>query len=134
MPDCANRGCAHVDCSLRCPRCVPPIMGGEDDEDLVKLATVASEPLAQMYAELLRREGIPCMVKGAGGWSSALPLQVNQLYLLVPERDLRKAGEILSGFAGPHEELSLEDRAAIVARPGRVWRPQERRPGRGHWR
>ena len=134
MPYCANCGSEYADDLPRCPQCIPPIKGGEDDEDLVKLATVASYPLAEMYAEMLRRQGVPCVVKGAGGWSSALPLQVIELYLFVPARDVRKAGEILADFAGPHEALNLENSVSIASRFGRAWRPQERRPGRGRWR
>ncbi|MCL4464641.1 MAG: DUF2007 domain-containing protein [Chloroflexi bacterium] len=108
-----------------------PLRGGEN-ERLVRLATVHSEQLAQMYAEMLHNEGIPCVVKGAGGWSSALPTGMDEHYLLVPTSDLARASELLTGYGSPGEGLSLDLPQARAAGRGRRWRPQSP-SGPGTW-
>ncbi|HEY7033623.1 MAG TPA: hypothetical protein VH482_19960 [Thermomicrobiales bacterium] len=55
------------------------------DDPVVYLATVPNEPLAQMWAETLRRNGIEVMVKplgpGLGAWGSAFTFE-HELHVL----------------------------------------------------
>ena len=55
------------------------------DDPIVYLATVPNEPLARMWAEVLKDAGIRTMVKslggGIGGWGSAATLE-HELYVL----------------------------------------------------
>ena len=55
------------------------------DDPIVYLATVANEPLARMWAEVLEAAGIRTMVKSLGGgigaWASAATLE-HELYVL----------------------------------------------------
>jgi hypothetical protein len=104
----------------------------DEDESLVKLATVHSEQLAQMYAEMLHNEGIPCVVKGTGGWSSAMPLGVNEHFLFVPKGDVERASSLLTGYGSPGDDLALDLPQARAAGRGRRWRPQEG-GGHGSW-
>ncbi|MHB1130859.1 MAG: putative signal transducing protein [Chloroflexota bacterium] len=99
---------------------------------MVKLAFVDSEPLAEMFADMLRNEGITCVVKGAGAYSSALPFEINDHYLFVPAADLERAGQLLGEYSDANGALSLGAPAALAARYGRRRREQTSRGSR--WR
>jgi hypothetical protein len=57
----------------------------ERDDPIVYLATVANEPLASLYVDVLRAAGIRTMAKprgpGYGAWASAATLE-HDLYVL----------------------------------------------------
>jgi hypothetical protein len=57
----------------------------ERDDPIVYLATVANEPLASLYADVLQAAGIRTMAKprgpGYGAWASAATLE-HDLYVL----------------------------------------------------
>jgi hypothetical protein len=57
----------------------------ERDDPIVYLATVANEPLANLYADVLQAAGIRSMAKprgpGYGAWASAATLE-HDLYVL----------------------------------------------------
>jgi hypothetical protein len=57
----------------------------ERDDPIVYLATVANEPLASLYADVLNEAGIKTMAKprgpGYGAWASAATLE-HDLYVL----------------------------------------------------
>nr|MDA8217109.1 hypothetical protein [Dehalococcoidales bacterium] len=93
---------------------------------IVKLARVASEPLALMWAETLRQEGIPCSIKGAGIWSSAFPVTMREHYLYVRGSDVTRAVRLLEPYASTEGPLILEQSVLSRAqRRHRRWRPQE---------
>ncbi|HZT95450.1 MAG TPA: hypothetical protein VFB34_01310 [Chloroflexota bacterium] len=79
------------------------------DDPLVRVATAWSEPIAQSWAELLRNNGIPSIVKAAGpGFSLGAPLPFGfPIYLLVPASLFARGHAILEGYEEPGE-LELE--------------------------
>jgi len=83
----------------------------ENEEQLVRVATVANEPLAHMFAESLERQGVPCLVKPVGGpgisgvWAAA----VFEHELWVRESQAKEAKAVLLDYNGPQSELTLED-------------------------
>jgi len=90
---------------VRCPECGrklvnrPPAKetpAPHPAEPIVYLATVANEPLAQMWAQILEDEGIHVMLKplgpGYGAWASAATFE-HELYVL--QSQLGRAQEII---------------------------------------
>lgn len=102
MPTCPRCGYANAAASNRCPRCAAPLDGAagpstlEPDGEVV-VKTLPSRPIAEMCAELLRAEGVPCVLvprgPGAGAWGSSewMPHE-----LRVRRRDLERARELLA--------------------------------------
>ena len=99
---------AFEDWVARCPECGrvlvadPPAASSEPpatakpDEPIVYLATVANEPLARMWQEILQDAGIRVMLKplgpGYGAWASAATFE-HELYVL--KSQLARAQEII---------------------------------------
>ncbi|MEA2523026.1 MAG: hypothetical protein QOF73_253 [Thermomicrobiales bacterium] len=81
----------------------------ERDDPVVYLATMPNEPLAQMWAETLRQNGIGVMVKalgpGFGAWGSSFTFE-HALYVLASK--LRPALLMLEDLSGPVDEDSGE--------------------------
>lgn len=63
-------------------------------DKIVLLATVANEPLAQLYKQILSEEGIKAMAKpvgpGFGGWGSVATLQ-HDIYVLSADKERAEA-------------------------------------------
>jgi hypothetical protein len=81
----------------------------DEREEMVKIASVANEPLARMWAELLERNGIPCLVKdvrmGIGGvWTSAL--DEHEIYVRADQAE--EAAALLTPYDGPKADLTVE--------------------------
>ncbi len=85
--------------------------GNSKEESLVMIATVANEPLARMWAESLENEGILCLVKTVGGpgiagvWAG--PIVEHEIWVKASQAE--EAEALLEEFAGPGEDLNLED-------------------------
>ena len=113
---CPKCGTEYEQTLRRCPACgwrrrrrrlaTPQGDGGE--RAVVKLATVAGEPYAKMWAELLQRHGIPSALKGTGVWSTPFPVDLREHYLYVRAEDAERAARLLAPFAGANQPLSLE--------------------------
>ena len=79
-------------------------------EPLVRVATVANEPLARMFAETLEGQGIPCLVKPVGGpgitgvWAAA----IFEHELWVRGAQAKEAKAILLDYNGPESELTID--------------------------
>jgi len=75
------------------------------DDPVVYLATFPNEPLAQMWAETLRRNGIEVLVRpggpGAGAWGSSFSFE-HELHVLKSERPA--ALLLLKELEGPADE------------------------------
>jgi hypothetical protein len=97
---------------------VPPIV----DDEVVRVARAENEPLALMWVELLRGEGIASFAKGTGAWSPAIPVLGREHYIYVRSDDAPKALAILSPYAGPDGSLMVEP-GAKPSRRSRSWRP-----------
>ncbi|HEV3310377.1 MAG TPA: hypothetical protein VG815_07655 [Chloroflexota bacterium] len=82
---------------------IRPDVGAHDQGKSVLVATVWSEPMAQSWAQMLRNNGIPAMVKAGGpGFSLGGPPPLGfETYILAPESLAKRAGDILEGFAEP---------------------------------
>jgi hypothetical protein len=67
---------------------------GAGDDALAYLTTLPNEPLAEMWAETLRRNGIEVLVKplgpGFGAWGSNFSFD-HELYVLTSHHDQAKA-------------------------------------------
>jgi hypothetical protein len=87
-----------------------------NSEPLVWLATAWSEPLAQSWGELLRNNGIDCLVKSGGpGWSFGAPPPFGiEVYLSVPASQFTRAHALLEPFEEPGV-LVLAERGAEEA-------------------
>ncbi len=94
------------------------------DDTFVKVATAAGEPLALMWADMLRQAGMPCSVKGAGAWSSAFPVELQDHFLYVRRVDLARAARLLIPYASTTGPLTLEPAARARVLRRRRWRPQ----------
>lgn len=112
MPYCPRCGTAYREGFSRCADCGVPLV----DEPPSALAVRSPEPVqevavasfvsrveAEMWAELLAEEGIPCVIvplgPGAGGWGSSewLPHE-----LRVRAEDEERASGVLREDADPH--------------------------------
>lgn len=82
-------------------------------DDLVSVATAVSEPMAQSWAQMLRNNEIPAMVKSGGaGFSFGGPPPFGATsYVLVPKSRLDDATAVLEPFAtaGEPESEELEE-------------------------
>jgi hypothetical protein len=111
-----------------CPECgralteEPPDELGErqDAPRIVWLVTAPNEPEAQMWAETLRREGIPVFVRpggpGVGAWASVASFEHE---LFVRERDLaaaRRLSRSLLSDNAPARRLVPRRRSTPTAR------------------
>ena len=69
------------------------------DGRLVRLARVGTEPLAEMWAEVLRHEGINCLLKSEGPGAGALATGALLEYSIwVLESEADRARETLAAF------------------------------------
>ncbi|MCL4535260.1 MAG: DUF2007 domain-containing protein [Bacteroidetes bacterium] len=79
------------------------------EEQLVKLATAANEPIAGMVVGALEAEGIPAMAKakgvGMGGWASVVMLE-HDIYVRASDR--QQAVEVIEPFLGAEVTLATE--------------------------
>jgi hypothetical protein len=79
------------------------------DDPVVYLTTMPNEPLAQMWAETLRRNGIEVMVKplgpGFGAWGSSFTFE-HELHVL--KSQLRPALLVIQDLKGPADEDAAE--------------------------
>jgi hypothetical protein len=79
------------------------------DDPVVYLATAPNEPLAQMWAETLRSNGIEVMVKplgpGLGAWGSAFTFE-HELHVL--KSQLPQALLVIQDLNGPADEGNPE--------------------------
>jgi len=67
-----------------------------DDNPVVKLVGALSEPVAEMYRELLADNGIVAMVKNMGALTHLrLPME-NDFDLFIRQSDLERAKELLT--------------------------------------
>lgn len=82
----------------------------EKEERLVKVATVANEPLAHMFAETLERQGIPCLVKPTGGpgISGVWAAGVFEHELWVRGSQVKEAKALLLDYNGPQSDLTID--------------------------
>jgi len=79
MPYCPFCRVAYPDGTTRCPDCQVPLADHlpPPEPEPITVATFLNQPEAEMWAELLRRAGIPCLVAAAvpgastGGYYSA---------------------------------------------------------------
>lgn len=100
---------------VRCPDCGRPLVDQPPpapkpasrtpkhvDEPVVFLATVPNEPIALMWQEILRDEGITAMIKaagpGVGAWGSA-SLMEHQIFVLASDRE--RARQIMADDTTP---------------------------------
>jgi hypothetical protein len=81
------------------------------EERLVKVATVANEPLAGMWAESLESQDIPCLVKPVGGpgISGVWAAGIFEHELWVRESQSEEARAILVEYNGDEADLSDEN-------------------------
>lgn len=129
---CPEGDGAFPDEETTCPDCGRTLVAAppddrDDDPRLVRLATAANEPEAQMWAETLRRHDIAVFVRpggpGVGAWASVASFEHD---LFVRERDLpaaRKLSRSLLSDSSPAQRLVPRRRTAPTAR-------RARRPGR----
>jgi hypothetical protein len=79
------------------------------DDPVVYLTTLPNEPLARMWAETLRRNGIEVMVKplgpGLGAWGSSFSFE-HELHVL--KSQLRPALLLIQDLKGPADEEDAE--------------------------
>lgn len=80
---------------------------GQERDALVEIMTAPNEPVARMWVDVLRDEGIPAMIKplgpGIGAWGSASNLE-HALY--VREADAARGRDVIEGFElAPFEEV-----------------------------
>ena len=69
------------------------------NENLIRVARVHSEPLAEMWAEVLRHEGINCLLKSEGPGAGALATGALLEYSIwVLESEADRARETLAAF------------------------------------
>jgi hypothetical protein len=87
-------------------------MGAEHvrgDDPVVYLTTLPNEPLAQMWAETLRRNGIEVLVKplgpGVGAWGSSFTFE-HELHVL--RSQLRAARLLIEDLDGPANDDDTE--------------------------
>jgi putative signal transducing protein len=73
---------------------------------LVKVAQVGSQPEAELVAGLLLEEGIPSMVRRAGGFDVAEFLAAGPRDVLVPESGAEAAREALADQRGRTDQRS----------------------------
>jgi hypothetical protein len=112
-PTCARE---HASSERFCEACGMPLVhagGGEQEAGerrrqarkinpqyaegpLVKIAQVGSQPEAELVAGLLLEEGIPSMVRRAGGFDVAEFLAAGPRDVLVPESGAQAAREALA--------------------------------------
>jgi hypothetical protein len=106
----------------RCPECgralrdEPPGEGAVVDEntgEIVWLMTVDNEPIAQMWAESLRGEGIPVMLRpggpGVGAWGS---VAVFEHHIYVRASDLPRAQSVIADLEGVDDGEAWDDTPA----------------------
>lgn len=100
----------------RCPDCGRPLVDqppppaspppaphpSHVNEPIVYLATVPNEPLALMWQQILRDEGITAMIKptgpGVGAWGSAATFE-HQIFVIASDRE--RAREIMADVESP---------------------------------
>nr|MBA2278009.1 hypothetical protein [Chloroflexia bacterium] len=104
----------------RCPECGRPLRDQPPGADapladdavdvIVWLTTAPNEPIAQMWAEDLRRADIPVLLQaggaGFGGWGSVATFE-HQLY--VRQRDLDRARAMMDELGGLGELEELDE-------------------------
>ncbi len=78
-----------------------------NEEPLVKVATAPNEALAGMWAELLRNNGIQCLVKPTGPGMAYFSTALVEHYIYVLASDAEAARAILEGDDG--EEAAPEE-------------------------
>lgn len=116
---------------LTCPECGRALMDAPPDEldvdrdapRIVWLTTAPNEPEAQMWAEMLRRQGIPVFVRpggpGVGAWASVASFEHE---LFVRERDLaaaRRLSRSLLSDNAPARRLVPRRRSTPITRSTR---------------
>ena len=87
-----------------------PTQQAQRDDPVVYLTTMPNEPLAQMWAETLRQNGIEVMIKplgpGVGAWGSSFTFE-HELYVLKSHR--RAALLLLRELEGGADEDGNEE-------------------------
>ncbi|MGL4608358.1 MAG: putative signal transducing protein [Trueperaceae bacterium] len=63
-----------------------------------------AEPLAEMIAVMLEREGFPVLVRGTDVFSHLGASEMTPTYVLVPEKDAARAVELIEELVSPLEE------------------------------
>ena len=101
------------------------------DDKLERIATFENEPLARLWENTLREEGIPSLARslgaGPGAWGQVSSLPYG---LYVPAGDARRAREVMGADFGAWEEMddeSLELEPAPLNAAS--WLPTGRLPG-----
>ena len=112
---CPNGHGAFDDQTGTCPQCGAPLRATPPAEDaaidhdapIVWLATAANEVEATMWADTIRGQGIPVLVRpggpGAGAWASAATFE-HDIY--VREPDLAAARDAMGAIDPPIVRLS----------------------------
>lgn len=82
-----------------------PTRQGHEDDPIVYLTTMPNEPLAQMWAETLRQNGIEVLVRpggpGAGAWGSSFTFE-HELHVLRSQHPA--ALQLLDELNSPEDE------------------------------
>ena len=130
---CPSGHGAFEDWVKRCPECgrsltdhPPSGDGTSHDGEVVRLVTAPNEPVAMMWADTLRAEGIQVMLRaggpGAGVWASSATFEHD---LFVRDRDLDQARvlvrTLLTGggaMTRPLRRRQSPPRANPVRKPG----------------
>jgi len=87
------------DCSVALvEKLPPPPKRKKQDEPLVHIATAPSEPLAKMWAEILEKQGIQCLLKVGDLQASMNPACDMQCDIYVLSSEAKKTKEILAPF------------------------------------
>ena len=73
----------------------------------MKVATAANEAIARMLGELLEKEGIGCVVKGAGVGAAISPAAL-PYYIYVRASDAPRAREVTTFYLDSDTSIGLE--------------------------
>ncbi len=119
MPFCPQCACDYPtgsECSKHGGLIVSmPGMTRDKDDQFIRLATTWSEVIAQSWAEVLRNNSIPTVVKvGGPGFSFGAPPAFGYAtYVYVPEYLFKRGRFILEGYEEPGvlklEPLAVDD-------------------------
>ena len=84
------------------------------DDKLVKVASAGNQAVGEMWREVLKRNGIPCLLRVAGPLL-AYATFTSQHDLLVAESDAERARELLAAYNEDEGDLSLDRESGIAA-------------------